>query len=387
MQCCIILKVGYSFGMKENPFLFGRIVYEKEFCPRREQIEELRSYVSGGQSVVVLGERRVGKTSLVNEAVRGMKGYGLVDCDFWAVKSLQDVAERIMNAIVSMQVRDRTLWEKMRKTVSGLRPTLEMDPMTGQTGVSIAPAKELRPESFDGVFDLIAEIAKERPIAVAFDEFQDVSAVKESEALLGRMRGRIQRQKGVAYIFTGSIRHGMDAIFREHKSPFFKSVNFVEVGPLPEDEFFKYLGNRFRRGKRKFSRASFQRVGELALDNPNDIQQFCSALWYGTQEGDEIGEEEIAEGLERLLATEKKNCEVQYKLVTGLQQRVLKALARVGGEHPQSKDFLMESKVATPASVKGAFNRLVNLEYVYGPETDFKFFDPWFRQWLIHRAP
>lgn len=373
--------------MKENPFLFGRIVYEKEFCPRREQIEEIRSYISAGQSAVVLGERRVGKTSLVNEAVRGMKGYGLVDCDFWAVKSLEDVAERIMNAIVTMQSRDRSLWEKMRKTVSSLRPTLEMDPMTGQTGVSITPAKELRPESFDGVFDLIAEIAKERPLAVAFDEFQDVKAVKGADALLGRMRGRIQRQKGVAYLFTGSIRHGMDAIFREPKSPFFKSVHFIEVGPLPEDEFFKYLGNRFRRGKRKFPRASFQLIRDLALGNPNDMQQLCSVIWYGTQEGDEVNEEEIEEAMQRLLATEKKNCEVQYKLVTGLQQRVLKTLARHGGEHPQSKHFLLESKVATPASVKGAFNRLTKLEYVYGPETSYKFFDPWFRQWLIHRAP
>lgn len=374
--------------MKEaNPFLFGRIVYEKTFCPRREQTEELRNYVSAGQSVVVLGERRVGKTSLVTEAVRGMKGYGLVDCDFWAVKSLQDVAERIMSAIVTMQAKDRTLWEKMRKTVSSLRPALAVDTMTGTPTVSITPAKELRPESFDGVFDLIAEIAKEKPVAVAFDEFQDVKDIKGAEALLGRMRGRIQRQKGVAYIFTGSIRHGMDAIFRDAKSPFFKSVNFIEVGPLPPSEFFRYLGNRFRRGKRKFPKASFETIRELALDNPNDIQQLCSAVWHATSEGETVSEPVIEEALQRLLAAEKKNCEVQYKLVTGLQQRVLKALARHGGKHPQSKFFLREAKVSLPASVKGALNRLVKLEFIYGPETEYKFFDPWFRQWLIRRAP
>ena len=66
---------------------------------------------------------------------------------------------------------------------------------------------------------------------------------------------------------------------------------------------------------------------------------------------------------------------------------MLKTLARHGGEHPQSKAFLAASKVATPASVKGALNRLVNLQHVYGPETQYKFFDPWFRQWLIRKAP
>ncbi|MEM9080210.1 MAG: hypothetical protein AAGC74_05895 [Verrucomicrobiota bacterium] len=105
-----------------------------------------------------------------------------------------------------------------------------------------------------------------------------------------------------------------------------------------------------------------------------------------TGEGDEVDEVVLEQALERLLAMEKKNCEMQYKLVTGLQQRVLRALARVGGSQPQGKAFLAESGVATPASVKGALNRLVKLEMLYGPETEYKFFDPWFRLWLQRRG-
>jgi len=63
----------------------------------------------------------------------------------------------------------------------------------------------------------------------------------------------------------------------------------------------------------------------------------------------------------------------------------LRALARVGGAQPQSKAFLQAAGIALPASAKRALTRLVNLEIVYGPELDYKFFDPFLRQWILHR--
>jgi hypothetical protein len=43
---------------------------------------------------------------------------------------------------------------------------------------------------------------------------------------------------------------------------------------------------------------------------------------------------------------------------------------------------LAASGIRLPASVKRALNRLVDLEIIYGPESNYKFFDPFFKQWV-----
>jgi hypothetical protein len=75
--------------------------------------------------------------------------------------------------------------------------------------------------------------------------------------------------------------------------------------------------------------------------------------------------------------------EILVKPLTNNQLKVLRGLASVGGAQPQSKAFLAASGVRLPASVKRALDRLVKSEIVYGPESDYKFFDPFFRQWIL----
>ena len=69
--------------------------------------------------------------------------------------------------------------------------------------------------------------------------------------------------------------------------------------------------------------------------------------------------------------------------LTENQVRCLRALARIGGQHPQSKEFLKEAGISLPASVKRALTRLVDLQIVYGPDLSYKFFDPFFKQWVL----
>ena len=69
-----------------NPFKYGETVNGENFCRRPELSRTLRGYVEAGQNVVIQGERRMGKTSLVLETVRGMKGmrYSTQTCSAFA---------------------------------------------------------------------------------------------------------------------------------------------------------------------------------------------------------------------------------------------------------------------------------------------------------------
>jgi hypothetical protein len=113
------------------------------------------------------------------------------------------------------------------------------------------------------------------------------------------------------------------------------------------------------------------------------VQQFCAAIWETSKEGDKIDGERLSEVLSYIFATERKGYEAQIRPLTGIQVQCLKALARVGGQHPQSKAFLQEAGIDLPATARRAVTRLVDLEIVAGSEQDHRFLDPFLKQWVL----
>ncbi|MBI5553287.1 MAG: ATP-binding protein, partial [Candidatus Diapherotrites archaeon] len=69
--------------MPENPFVFGKIVREEQFCDREPEIEQIRELVDSNQHLVIISPRRYGKTSLIINALeRNRVPYLYVDCSF-----------------------------------------------------------------------------------------------------------------------------------------------------------------------------------------------------------------------------------------------------------------------------------------------------------------
>ena len=75
-----------------NSFKYGCVVNGKWYCNRPFLERELSKFVASGQNVVLLGERRMGKTSLLHETLRGMKGWRLIYIDLLHIHSVEDEA-------------------------------------------------------------------------------------------------------------------------------------------------------------------------------------------------------------------------------------------------------------------------------------------------------
>jgi hypothetical protein len=377
MHFCIILE------RMMNPFRFGAVVTEDDFCPRPDLVGQLRGCLESRQHVALLGERRTGKTSLIFETVRRVRGLRLVYAQLWAVKSVEDVASRLLRAISTTQVRESSFVERVARSLAYLRPRIEFDPTTGQPSITVSPGTKLPPAGLHGVFDFLEELSVRHRLAVVLDEFQDIRAVEDAKALLGEIRSRIQGPGRAPYVFAGSIRHEMERIFRDPSSPFFKSLRTLEVQELSREAFQEFLAKRFVSGRRRVPGATFDAVFVLAQDNPGDVQQFCAAVWDVSSPGDVIEGKQVQAALAHVLVTERKGYESQARRLTSNQVKCLRALARIGGQRPQSREFLTEAGIALPASVKRALTRLIDLEIVYGPEVGHKFFDPFFKQWVL----
>ena len=113
-----------------NPFYYGQIVKDENFCRRSELVEKLWGDIERGQNVYIKGERRTGKSSLIFETIRNLKKFRLIYVDLLEAKSSDDFLKRVVMAIVSMEKSAR-FFEQIFQKLAHMRPIASVDPLTG----------------------------------------------------------------------------------------------------------------------------------------------------------------------------------------------------------------------------------------------------------------
>lgn len=368
-----------------NPFKYGTAVSGKDFCGRETLLKQIIGYIKSSQRIVILGERRIGKSSVVYEAALKCKTGRLLYIDLLGIKSIDALCRRILRAIVVLE--QKTGWfDKIIKTLSYLRPSISVDPITSMPIVSFDASIEIKANSIPEVFSLIESLDKKRQLVVVFDEFQDILNIEDSHEALALLRSKIQFQSNIPYIFVGSIRHKMDEIFTHHDSPFFKSAIPLTVDPLPYEEFSEFLRKKFSTGQRKIDDKVLEKVFKIANNIPGDIQQLCEALWEVTLEKEIISPDKLKNALELIFAREQKSYENYISLLTNIQLRCLMAIAKEGGKSVFSVAFMKSAGFTNPSSVRRAITRLIKLNILFESSGEYKFINPFFRAWLPYKG-
>ena len=364
------------------PFHTGMRVTGNEFCGRRQQLVELREYMESAGRVYVVGERRIGKTSLILEASRVLKKHRTIYADLMAVKTSSDVVQRLAAALVKSEKNENRVLALL-KGLAHLQPTISVDPLTNSPTIGFSPGGTNQPETLDHVFSLIQTM--DQPIVV-FDEFQDVLKVKDHDALLARLRGLVQQQEQTSFVFSGSVRNSMEDIFTRDDSPFFQLAMRMQVGPLNRKKFKPFLTRKFARGGRKLAAGFLDTVLDICSDNPGAVQRFCTALWQATSSGQEITEKELSGAWQRLLAMQGEQYGMIMQELSVQQAQTLVALAKAGGRSYLSRDFMVLTGIALQPSVAKALKGLIARRVVIKEGTEYRIADPFLRGWLVGRG-
>lgn len=364
-----------------NPFKYGCIVDGDDFCARKELSAQLLDYVQRGQNIVIQGERRIGKSSLVYNTLNGQKKYRPIMIDLMGVKSTVDICNRIADALTRFDSSDG-FFRRTMSLLAHLRPIMTVDTMTGMPTISVDRSAGAAPESLAVAMNAIASHVEDKNACVVLDEFQDVADLKDGDQILAIMRGKIQYMNKTSFIFLGSARNRMADIFMLPDSPFYKSALAFEVGEMPTDDFYRFLASRFSTGNRKLPRALFDKMWDAVSHITGDIQELCDAVWQVSVEGSTLDEDMLQKALVVIFAREGAAYQMFVKQLTDIQFRVLKALAIGGGEHPNSAAFLELAHVNVHASVTRALHSLSSAGLIYSMEGRYRFASPFFKTWL-----
>ena len=368
-----------------EPFKFGCIVGGDHYCARPQLEKELKRHIVGGQNLVIQGERRRGKSSIVVKCARGIRGMGLLYVDLMGISSASDFCRRVADGILELD-RSRSFLRKTAALLASLRPLVVIDRDTGLPSLSIDARSADDPSSVLTVMNMVVAHARERRICVVFDEFQDILDVPDSGKVLAELRSKIQFLDKTAFVFLGSVRNRMSEIFSHPRSPCFKSALEISIGEMSDDLFVDFLVERFRMAKRSVDR-DFVRMLTAKLDGvPGDVQELCDALWSVTQDGDVVDASRLDAAYKYVFAHEGGSYETYLRLLTIPQRKVLRALATVGGAHVSSDDFLYAAGSHNASSVKKSLLRLVDVGHVYHFKGEWKFASPFFCEWVRRRA-
>ena len=364
------------------PFKTGVHVTGPDFCPRNKELAWLKELVESAGRVYVVGERRIGKSSLIAEAIRPLRDVRPVFVDLMALKDLEDLTHRVGQAMLTSEKHQSRVLNLMR-SLSSLRPAVTVDSTTGSPSITFAPGTGQRLETLD---ELFAVIERWKRAVVVLDEFQDVLTLSDSRRILARLRSLIQTQQKGAFVFSGSIRNQMEEIFTNQESPFFNSASRLWVGPLDRAPFRSYLRRRFARGDRRVAKHHLDAILDACHDNPGHVQRFCISLWQVTSQGQEISEADMAEAWRVLFGMQRDAYELTLTTLSPQQTRVLRALAHIGGESTLSAEFIESTGITLAPSVRKAMVKLVERRLVQKDQTTYRLCDPFLAEWLRLQA-
>jgi uncharacterized protein len=367
------------------PFKYGRVVSGPDFCGRQNLISELSEYFRSAQNIAVLGERRIGKTSLIVETARKLKGErSLLIIDLMAIKSAQDIYERIVKSVLKLEKGEGFL-RKLLKVVSHLRPVIGIDPNTNALTVSLDSSNRVSPISLEEALDLVEKLNAHNKLIVFFDEFQEVLNCPGQKEILAVLRSKIQYHEHVAYVFAGSIRSRMDEIFNHPDSPFFNSAIPLTISEIDRKEFSRFIQKKFRAGERTIKQPALNKIFDYAEGISGDIQKLCEALWSVSDRGDIIDDKHILEGFDLIFAREQQSYELILIDLTKIQTRCLYGLAKADGYAVTGKSFLKSTGIEQPSSVKRAIALLEKKRMIFRYKKQYRFVNPFLKSWLIQK--
>ena len=321
----------------EDIFPVGRI---GEFWDRKEELENVIWHVKAGQNLVISAPRRMGKTTLILEALRRIRHEGnFLTCyvDLFLVSTKREFAEKLITAVLETK-KMQGLIQKAKKSIAEFLKSVKVGTKIDDWEVVI----ELAQNSGDD--DELCTKAVEFPerfahrtgkkIVVAVDEFGEIKRISkrgDEDSLLKKMRAVIQRQKRTVWIFSGSKETIMREIFSERSSAFFRFGKFMEIGYLDEEECVERITEKLKK-LGLGSREDAEEIVKITRGHPYDTLLLAQELVRLRMRSREA---RVKDALMSALESERGTYLVMWDNLRELRHsgEVLKAMAKTGNPY------------------------------------------------------
>jgi len=343
--------------MIHNPFRFGDPVSGQYYLDIPALGATVRQFLQNQIHVVLIGPRRFGKTSFIQNLLAGLEadGWTTLFFDIYNVTSHRDFLQQLLRVMKSKQT-----WSRKAKDWGGsmakLRPKLnvDVDALSGDLNVSLAPelaATDIK----EAIQDAIASIASlGKKVVVAIDEFQTIAELQDNGWLEATLRTKMQSMPNVAFAFSGSRRRLIHEMINDVKRPFFRScqpIDFPAFGP----EFSTWVVGRLQTVGITCATETVDLLRKLVHNTPNYVQM---AGFHLVASGVEhVTEKTVRQVLRTIVKQNAYAYQTILNSLTPVQQRALRLVA-IEGEDLYSKANLTRYEIGSGPALASALKAL-----------------------------
>lgn len=368
-----------------NPFILKDYAGPEYFCDRERETERIVNAIKNQRNLTLSSIRKMGKTGLIHHTFHQLSEDEIFDTvyfDIFYTESLSDFINKLGSGLLTEK---ESFSEKVKRIIKSfiqsIRPTISFDGLTGAPTFSFNMENEHAAiRTMEDIFGFLQERSLENPMVIAIDEFQQIANYPENnvEALL---RTNIQKLQNVSFIFSGSDKQLLTSMFTDAKRPFYQSTEFMHLEEIAENEYAKFIKEKFVANSVAFAEDAIIEVLELTRRHTYYVQFLCNKL-FGS------GIKNIDTEVVRLMYADiLKEIEVYYSeyrdLLTRPQWSLLIALAKENGiSQVTSSAFLKKHDLSNTATIKRGIQSLLDKKMIYKKDTKYYIYDVFFAKWL-----
>lgn len=222
-------------------FQVGKPVSGINFTGRENEIRDLLQLLKNGQSAVLIAPRRYGKTSVILNVFEQLKRDKIFTSyiDIFSIADIKRLAEQLTNTILENKKLEKLIIS-IKKNVGDIFKNIEFKSTVeeyefllkfGQTEIN-------QWELLENTLDFAEKFAfhNSKLLVIGVDEFGDIEKLG-SDNLVKLLRSKMQQQKNVVYLFSGSYESVMNHLFTTVRSPFYRFARIIKLGNISKKSF------------------------------------------------------------------------------------------------------------------------------------------------------
>ena len=373
--------------MKEllkNPFLVAGYHSPTYFCDRENESAKIISALQNDRNVSLISPRRMGKTGLIHHIFYLIheqdKNIRCFYMDIFSTQNLHDFVVLFGKTVLGkLDDYSETVVKRISSFFKSFRPSFTFDAISGAPTLSLSIQPEQTEQSLQEIFAYLQQSGKR--IYIAIDEFQQITDYPEKgvEALL---RSYMQFLPNVKFIFSGSKKHLMDAMFSAVNRPFYQSTQKVGLKEIPLEMYRQFAADLYHVHQKTLDVAVFDYIYKEMSGHTWYIQLLLNQLFALQKNNYSVSDVEylIDDILEEENATFKTYCEI----ITKGQLQLLKAIAvEKKVSEPFEAGFMKKHNLTAPSSVRLALKSLADKMLILKDDDGSYFvYDRFFSLWL-----
>jgi hypothetical protein len=370
-----------------NPFSYGGIVGNGEFCNRSRELADLTETMKSTGRCFVYAERRMGKTSLILRTLGRLpkKQFITVYIDLWPTDGSAAFTEATAKAVSSAaESTSKRLLEIGKSLFGRLRPSVSLD-NAGQPKIEFGiEGRTVAKADLVEVLSAPQKLAKKtgKTVVMVFDEFQQILDY-EDDLTERQIRSSIQHHTNVAYVFLGSRKHLLQSMFLNESRPLYRSAMHYPIGPIETKHWQPFIAKRFRDAGKQIDRQVVKLLCERTGGHPFYTQHLCHVLWSMTDAGEEVDEADLDLAIEELLRRESHAYANLWESLTKNEQRFLRGLTQCNElPKPFSSDFTRRFGLRSASNAQRAAESLESSDIVEREGSSFVIVDRFLRLWI-----